>query len=107
VSDGVEVTALLRAWAAGQPGAADRVVPVIYQHLRRRAAAFLRGERRDHKLQPTALVHTRTDLWILEDFAPRGVGLDWFRRRRSHDAGRVIPGPGAEPIFRDQPRPGL
>jgi RNA polymerase sigma factor (TIGR02999 family) len=57
VADSVEVTALLRAWAAGQPGAADRVVPIIYQHLRRRAAAYLRGERRNHTLQPTALVH--------------------------------------------------
>jgi hypothetical protein len=30
VGDSDEVTALLRAWAAGQPGAADRLVPVIY-----------------------------------------------------------------------------
>jgi Tol biopolymer transport system component len=28
------------------------------------------------------IVRTRTDLWILEDFAPRGGILDWFRRRR-------------------------
>src|SRR4029079_11210606 len=52
-----DVTALLAAWAAGQPEAADRLVPVIYHHLRRRAAAYLRGERRSHTLQPTALVH--------------------------------------------------
>jgi hypothetical protein len=32
---GVEVTALLRAWSAGDPEAADRLVPVIYQQLRR------------------------------------------------------------------------
>jgi hypothetical protein len=57
VTDDVEVTALLRAWAAGQPGAADRLVPIVYQQLRRRAAAYLRGERRNHTLQPTALVH--------------------------------------------------
>ena len=29
------------------------------------------------------IVRTRTDLWILEDFAPRGGVLDWFRRRGS------------------------
>jgi len=29
------------------------------------------------------IVRTRTDLWILEDFAPHGGVLDWFRRRRS------------------------
>ena len=57
VSDSDEVTALLRAWAAGQPGAADRLVPVVYQQLRRRAAAYLRLERHNHTLQPTALVH--------------------------------------------------
>jgi len=57
VGDSDEVTALLRAWAAGQPGAADRLVPVIYQQLRRRAAAYLRVERHNHTLQPTALVH--------------------------------------------------
>jgi RNA polymerase sigma factor (TIGR02999 family) len=55
--DSQDVTALLRAWTAGQPGAAERLVPVIYQHLRRRAAGYLRAERRDHTLQPTALVH--------------------------------------------------
>ena len=57
MTDDVEVTALLRAWAAGQPGAADRLVPIVYQQLRRRAAVYLRGERRNHTLQPTALVH--------------------------------------------------
>jgi RNA polymerase sigma factor (TIGR02999 family) len=53
----VDVTALLREWAAGRSGAADRLVPVVYQQLRRRAAAHLRAEGRDHLLQPTALVN--------------------------------------------------
>jgi ECF sigma factor len=57
MADSSEVTALLRARAAGQRGPADRLMPVIYQQLRRRAAAYLRGERRDHTLQPSALVH--------------------------------------------------
>src|SRR6185369_2204016 len=57
VADSANVTALLREWADGQPGAADRLVPVIYQQLRRRAAAYLRGERRNHTLQATALVN--------------------------------------------------
>lgn len=57
MADAADVTALLRAWAGGQSGAADRLVPVIYQQLRRRAAAYLRGERRNHSLQPTALVN--------------------------------------------------
>jgi RNA polymerase sigma factor (TIGR02999 family) len=52
-----DVTALLHAWGDGDIAARDRLVPVIYQELRRRAAAHLRGERRDHTLQPTALVN--------------------------------------------------
>jgi len=52
-----EVTALLRAWSDGDLGARDRLVPLVYQELRRRAANHLRRERREHTLQPTALVH--------------------------------------------------
>src|SRR4029077_20058980 len=37
--------------------ARDRLVSVVYQELRRRAAAYLRRERAGHMLQPTALVH--------------------------------------------------
>jgi RNA polymerase sigma factor (TIGR02999 family) len=57
VSVGHEVTELLRAWGGGDLGARDRLMPLVYQELRRRAAAYLRRERRDHTLQPTALVH--------------------------------------------------
>jgi RNA polymerase sigma factor (TIGR02999 family) len=53
----VDVTALLRAWSDGDERARDRVLEAVYQELRRRAAACLRRERRDHTLQPTALVH--------------------------------------------------
>jgi RNA polymerase sigma factor (TIGR02999 family) len=51
------VTDILRAWSEGVPGARERLVPLVYQELRRRAAACLRRERRAHTLQPTALVH--------------------------------------------------
>lgn len=52
----VDVTGLLRAWSRGDPGAAERLVPLVYGELRRRAARQLRHER-DGALQPTALVH--------------------------------------------------
>jgi RNA polymerase sigma factor (TIGR02999 family) len=52
-----EVTELLRAWSDGDLGARDRLVPLVYQELRRRAADHLRRERPGHTLQPTALVH--------------------------------------------------
>ena len=51
------VSRLLRAWGRGNLHARDEVVPLVYNELRRRAAAYLRRERTDHTLQPTALVH--------------------------------------------------
>lgn len=52
-----EVTELLRQWSGGRPEALDRLLPEIYAELRRLASSYLRHERRDHTLQPTALVH--------------------------------------------------
>ncbi|HXU46697.1 MAG TPA: ECF-type sigma factor [Thermoanaerobaculia bacterium] len=51
------VTELLHAWSAGDPAAADGWVPLLYDELRRIAARHLRGERVEHTLEPTALVH--------------------------------------------------
>ena len=53
----VGVSALLQAWSRGDEQARDDLMPVVYQDLRRRAAAYLKRERPDHTLQPTALVH--------------------------------------------------
>lgn len=52
-----DVTELLHAWSAGDVAARDRLIPVVYQELRRRAAAQMKRERPGHTLQPTALVH--------------------------------------------------
>ena len=52
-----DMTTLLRAWADGDIRARDQLMPVVYDELHRRAAAYLRRERRDHTLQPTALVN--------------------------------------------------
>src|SRR5207247_6965440 len=52
-----DVTALLRAWSQGDLQARDRLMPLVYAELHRRAAAYLRRERRGHTLQPTALVN--------------------------------------------------
>jgi RNA polymerase sigma factor (TIGR02999 family) len=54
---GQEVTALLREWAAGDRAALERLMPIVYGELRRLAASQLRAERREHTLQPTALVN--------------------------------------------------
>lgn len=52
-----EVTQLLQQWSAGRQEALDRLLPEIYAELRRLAASYLRRERPEHTLQPTALVH--------------------------------------------------
>jgi len=51
------VSGLLRAWGQGDLQARDKLLPLVYAELRHRAAAYLRHERTDHTLQPTALVH--------------------------------------------------
>ena len=50
------LTAWLHQWTEGDPEAVDRVVPLLYQELRRIAARELRRERSAHTLQATALV---------------------------------------------------
>ncbi len=50
------VTALLQQWSAGDREAAERVLPLVYDELRRIAARQLRGERGRHT-QATAIVH--------------------------------------------------
>src|SRR6266850_6500472 len=52
-----DVTLLLDAAAAGDPKAAADLLPLVYDELRRLAAARMAAEPPDHTLQPTALVH--------------------------------------------------
>ena len=51
------VSVLLRAWGHGDVQARDDLVPLVYEEMKVQAARYLRHERRDHTLQPTALVH--------------------------------------------------
>lgn len=53
----MEVTALLRAWRTGDDGALERLIPLVYDELHEIARRTMRGERADHTLQATALVH--------------------------------------------------
>jgi len=52
-----DVTQLLRAWSLGDVEAGERALLLVYQELKRQAARYLRRERGDHTLRPTALVH--------------------------------------------------
>jgi RNA polymerase sigma factor (TIGR02999 family) len=52
-----DVTQLLLDWSKGDRAALDQLMPLVYDELRRLANSYLRRERPDHTLQPTALVH--------------------------------------------------
>src|SRR5579871_4762199 len=52
-----QITRLLADARKGDRIAEDQLIPLIYVELRRLAAGFMRRERVDHTLQPTALVH--------------------------------------------------
>ena len=56
-----DVTQLLRAASAGDARAGSELLPLVYDELRRLAAHRLAGERNEHTLQPTALVH---EAWL-------------------------------------------
>ena len=101
------VTALLLEWRQGDKAAFDRLVPVVYEELRRVARAHLRGERA-HSLQTTALVHeaylrlvdldrmtihSRTHFFAVAARVVRAVLVDHARARRA-----VKRGSGAESV---------
>jgi RNA polymerase sigma factor (TIGR02999 family) len=99
------VTDLLRAWSDGEPGALDRLVPIVYRDLRRQAVAQLRRESPGHTLQPTAVVHevflrllgqSRADFESRAHFLAvcaslmRRVLIDHARRRRRLKRGGTL-----------------
>jgi RNA polymerase sigma factor (TIGR02999 family) len=51
------ITNALQELARGDSSALDRVMPMVYTELRKLAGHYLRHERKEHTLQPTALVH--------------------------------------------------
>jgi RNA polymerase sigma factor (TIGR02999 family) len=51
------ITELLIDWGKGDQAALDRLMPLVYNELRRLASNYLRRERATHTLQPTALVN--------------------------------------------------
>lgn len=51
------LTLLLTRWSEGDQGAGEEAMALVYGELHRVAEAYMRRERRDHTLQPTALVN--------------------------------------------------
>jgi RNA polymerase sigma factor (TIGR02999 family) len=56
-----QITAWLTDWRAGSSGAGSRIAEAVYPELRQIAARFLNNERRNHTLEPSALVN---ELWV-------------------------------------------
>ena len=98
-----DLTELLERWGTGTPEEQERLVAAVHGELRRIAAAYLRRERGDHTLQPTALVNEaylrlvngRSVRW--EDRAHffgiaarlmRQILVDHARKRRAGKRGR-------------------
>lgn len=52
-----DITQILQQWSAGDELAAQRLFPLIYDELRKRAQSYMIRERENHTLQPTALVN--------------------------------------------------
>jgi RNA polymerase sigma factor (TIGR02999 family) len=52
-----EISLILKDWSGGKQESADVLLSLVYDELRRIARQYLRRERSDHTLQPTALVH--------------------------------------------------
>src|SRR5688572_32667954 len=76
MADAHEFTQLLRAHAAGDETALDRLFPQVYDELRRRAGGRMRHERPDHTLGATELVHEAFFRLVMLD------RIDW--RGRAH-----------------------
>jgi RNA polymerase sigma factor (TIGR02999 family) len=70
-----DVTQLLNAIEAGEPKAADQLLPLVYEELRKLAAARMANEKVGQTLQPTALVH---EAWM----KIAGDGQEHFANRR-------------------------
>ncbi len=69
-----DVTEILHKWSEGDEMAAERLFPLIYDELKKRAQLYLSRERKDHTLQPTALVHEAFIKLIDQD------RVDWQNR---------------------------
>jgi RNA polymerase sigma factor (TIGR02999 family) len=70
-----EITQLLLRWSRGDQSALSQLMPVVYDELYKLAHSYLRRERPDHTLQPTALINEAYLRLIKQDFP------EWQSRR--------------------------
>src|ERR1700679_3105368 len=95
------VTLLLRDWRAGNEQALNELMPLVYDQLRTLARRYMRAERPDHTLRPTAVVHEaylrlaqadspfsdRVHFFAVAATVMRHILLDWAKSRRRDKRG--------------------
>lgn len=97
-----EITRILQNWNDGDEAARELLLPYVYEEMKRQARALMRGERDDHTLQPTALVHEafirlsgqsgvewrdRSHFYAFASRVMRQVLVDYARRRATDKRG--------------------
>ncbi len=102
MTDSPDVTGLLTAWQNGDAGAIDRMLPLVYEELRRIAHRRLRAERPGHTLSTTELVHEayvklvdqtraqwadRAHFFAVASGAMRRILVDYARKRQTAKRG--------------------
>ena len=98
-----DITLVLAAINAGDPRAASQLLPLVYDELRKLAAARMASERPDHSLNATALVHeaylrlvgdqqfeNRGHFFAAAAEAMRRILVDQARRRRAAKHGGLV-----------------
>jgi len=97
-----QMTQLLARWTEGDRAALDELIPLVYTELRNLAKRYLRSERTDHTLQPTALVNevylrlvdqrtasfsSRAQFFGMAAKLMRNILVDYARKRRAAKRG--------------------
>jgi len=99
-----QITQLLKQWSDGDAEILDDLMPLVYVALRRQAAGYLRRERSNHTLQPTALINeaylklidqrdmkwqNRAHFFAIAAQAMRRILVDYARERHREKRGGV------------------
>lgn len=100
--DSRQITLMLKEWSEGKREALDKLMPLVYEELRRQASRYLRRERSNHTLQTTALINeaylklinqnevqwqSRSHFFAIAAQAMRRILVDYARERHREKRG--------------------
>lgn len=100
------VTQLLQEWSRGDPAALEKLIPLVFQHLREIASRMFRRESDGHTLQPTALVNevylrlmeqrsmhwqNREQFFSVAALLMRRILVDYAKGRQTAKRGKGVP----------------